>query len=65
MTDNGIGISDNKKVMTPYFTTKKSGTGLGLPIVVKILNEHSADFSIKNLENKKGAAVEIAFTKYE
>ncbi|MEC7168946.1 MAG: ATP-binding protein [Pseudomonadota bacterium] len=63
LTDNGIGISDNKKVMTPYFTTKKSGTGLGLPIVVKILNEHSADFSIKNLENKKGAAVEIAFTK--
>ena len=63
LTDNGIGISDNKKVMTPYFTTKKSGTGLGLPIVVKILNEHSADFSIKNLENKKGTAVEIAFTK--
>ena len=33
--------------MTPYFTTKKKGTGLGLPIVNKIINEHSGDFSIK------------------
>ena len=37
--------------MTPYFTTKKTGTGLGLPIVSKIINEHSGNFSIKN--NKK------------
>ena len=34
--------------MTPYFTTKKTGTGLGLPIVTKIINEHSGSFSIKN-----------------
>ena len=26
--------------MTPYFTTKTKGTGLGLPIVNKIINEH-------------------------
>ena len=38
--------------MTPYFTTKAKGTGLGLPIVSKIINEHSGDFSIKNI--KKG-----------
>ena len=24
--DNGTGITDSKKAMTPYFTTKKSGT---------------------------------------
>ena len=45
LTDNGTGISDTKKVMTPYFTTKTKGTGLGLPIVNKIINEHSGDFS--------------------
>ena len=48
LTDNGTGISDTKKVMTPYFTTKIKGTGLGLPIVSKIINEHSGDFLIQN-----------------
>ena len=46
--DNGIGITDAKKSMTPYFTTKKTGTGLGLPIVSKIINEHSGKITIKN-----------------
>ena len=44
LTDNGSGITDPKKAMTPYFTTKKTGTGLGLPIVTKIINEHLGDF---------------------
>ena len=33
LTDNGTGISDTKKVMTPYFTTKIKGTGLGLSLI--------------------------------
>ena len=48
LTDNGPGITDAKKAMTPYFTTKKKGTGLGLPIVTKIINEHFGNFSIKS-----------------
>ena len=44
--------------MTPYFTTKKNGTGLGLPIVTKIINEHSGDITILN-RNTKGAKVII------
>jgi two-component system, NtrC family, nitrogen regulation sensor histidine kinase NtrY len=59
LKDNGIGITDAKKVMTPYFTTKKTGTGLGLPIVNKIINEHSGDFSIVN---KKNNGIEIFIT---
>ena len=54
--DNGEGISDTKKVMTPYFTTKKKGTGLGLPIVSKIINEHSGELIIKK---DKGTKIEI------
>ena len=54
--DNGEGISDTKKVMTPYFTTKKKGTGLGLPIVSKIINEHSGEFVIKK---ENGTKIEI------
>ena len=40
--DSGKGISekDSQFVFTPYFTTKDSGTGLGLPIVERIVNDH-------------------------
>ena len=62
--DNGTGITEAKKAMTPYFTTKKTGTGLGLPIVTKIINEHSGDFTIKNDTFKKGAEVTIMLPKY-
>ncbi len=63
LTDNGTGISDTKKVMKPYFTTKAKGSGLGLPIVSKIINDHSGDFVIKNKKNKDGIIVEISFPK--
>jgi two-component system, NtrC family, nitrogen regulation sensor histidine kinase NtrY len=62
--DNGTGITDAKKAMTPYFTTKKTGTGLGLPIVTKIINEHSGNFSIKNRRDKSGVVVVISLPMY-
>jgi len=62
--DNGTGITDAKKAMTPYFTTKKTGTGLGLPIVTKIINEHSGNFSIKNQTDKSGVLITISLPKY-
>ena len=63
--DNGPGITDAKKVMTPYFTTKKTGSGLGLPIVTKIINEHNGKISIKNKsKNDKGTIVTITLPKY-
>ena len=52
LIDNGTGILDTKKVMTPYFTTKKKGSGLGLPIVSKIINEHTGDLTIINNTNE-------------
>ena len=63
LTDNGPGITDAKKAMTPYFTTKKKGTGLGLPIVSKIINEHSGTFSIKNNKKDKGTIITILLPK--
>ena len=60
LLDNGPGITDTKKAMTPYFTTKKAGSGLGLPIVTKIINEHSGNFMIKNRNKGKGIEIEIS-----
>ena len=49
--------------MTPYFTTKKTGTGLGLPIVTKIINEHSGNLTIKNNKKPSGTTVIISIPK--
>ena len=59
MKDNGTGFKDTKNILKPYFTTKQDGTGLGLPIVSKIINEHSGD--IEFINNSKGAEINIHF----
>jgi len=62
--DNGHGF-DNKlldSAFEPYTTTKNKGTGLGLPIVKKIIDEHKGLISIKN-NKEKGATLKIFFLK--
>ncbi len=41
ITDNGVGLpEDRARLFEPYVTTRAKGTGLGLPIVKKIIEEH-------------------------
>ncbi len=63
LIDNGVGFKhiDKKKMLTPYFTTKKSGTGLGLAIVSKIINDHNSTIVFNS--NKIGAQIEISIPK--
>ena len=53
-TDTGGGISaDNlSRVFEPYFTTKPSGSGLGLLIVRRIVREHGGELAIESSEGK-------------
>ena len=59
--DNGTGFEDVKnnikKIINPYFTTKKDGTGLGLAIVNKIINDHNGELEFYSIKN--GAKIEI------
>ena len=57
MLDNGPGFNDTTNILKPYYTTKKDGTGLGLPIVTKIINEHNGE--IEFVKNSKGAEINI------
>ena len=65
LVDNGIGFDqikdDIKKIINPYFTTKKNGTGLGLSIVNKIINDHNGKIKFSSIDN--GAKIEIIFLK--
>ncbi|MDK9707920.1 MAG: ATP-binding protein [Desulforhopalus sp.] len=52
--DNGIGIvPDNlQRVFDPYFTTKSTGTGLGLALSAKIVEEHGGTIKIASVESE-------------
>jgi PAS domain S-box-containing protein len=56
VADNGPGISDEnmRKILEPLFTTKSFGTGLGLPAVEKILEQHGGGLDVRS-EPGKGA----------
>lgn len=47
-----------EKVFEPYFTTKRSGTGLGLAMVKKIVEEHQGHIAIQS-DSKEGTLVTI------
>lgn len=51
--DTGVGISKEEldKVFDPFYTTKDSGTGIGLPIVLNIINNSGGKMSIESSEN--------------
>jgi signal transduction histidine kinase len=50
VADTGVGIPEEyaSKIFEPYFTTKQSGSGLGLTLVFKIIQEHQGEISVKS-----------------
>jgi signal transduction histidine kinase len=51
-TGSGMSAGNLSRVFEPYFTTKPSGTGLGLLIVRRIVREHGGELSIESSEGK-------------
>lgn len=62
VADNGIGLpEDRARLFEPYVTTREKGTGLGLPIVKKIIEEHGGRLTLEDApvfdsELEKGGA---------
>ncbi len=51
ISDNGIGLpEDRARLFEPYVTTRDKGTGLGLPIVKKIIEEHGGTLRLDDAE---------------
>ncbi len=63
INDSGKGLPKNfskNKILEPYITTKKTGSGLGLPIVLKIVQEHDGNFFLENYKNGTSAIIELS-----
>ena len=55
IADNGIGLpEDRARLFEPYVTTRDSGTGLGLPIVKKIIEEHGGVLTLTDADIFEG-----------
>lgn len=50
LKDNGPGIEEEAqtKIFIPFFTTKKSGSGIGLSLSRQIMRQHNASLSVKS-----------------
>ena len=61
--DNGPGFAQKilARIFEPYITTKERGTGLGMAMVKKIVDEHGGRIDVQNRTDTNGAKVSILF----
>jgi two-component system, NtrC family, nitrogen regulation sensor histidine kinase NtrY len=61
--DNGKGFpkENRQRLLEPYMTTRAEGTGLGLPIVAKILEDHGGGIELLDVPSGHGARVKLYF----
>ena len=58
--DSGSGIAPDmlERIFDPYFTTKPQGTGLGLPIALRIIQAHGGTLDVSSTLGR-GTTVEV------
>lgn len=54
VSDNGVGMSDEVRanMFTPFFSSRPSGTGLGLPLAAKIIDMHGGSIHAESIVGK-------------
>ena len=67
IVDNGKGFpkEQRQRLLEPYMTTRAEGTGLGLPIVAKILEDHGGGLELLDAPGGQGARVRLHFPNRE
>jgi signal transduction histidine kinase len=59
VSDSGPGISDNVSIFEPFSSSKEGGTGLGLPIVHRIVSDHGGEISIDRVDGRTVFRIEL------
>jgi len=57
--DNGPGFSNLDNALTPFYTTKSHGSGIGLSLCAEITRNHGGEFTLENTDN--GAKIVMAW----
>ena len=57
--DNGQGIENTDNLFIPYFTTKKSGNGIGLFLSRQIIEAHGGEIELRNRTDQQGCVATI------
>ena len=57
--DDGPGVSDTSNLFTPFFTTKPSGSGIGLVLARQIAEAHGGSLVVRNRKTGRGAEAVI------
>ncbi len=68
VSDTGVGIdpADTEKLFVPFFTTKKEGTGLGLPICQRIVQAHGGEIDVHSVHGRGATfTVRLPLSKVE
>jgi signal transduction histidine kinase len=57
--DQGLGIANSENLFVPFYTTKPSGSGVGLALARRIARAHGGDITLVNREGGPGACATI------
>ena len=58
--DNGPGFANLDNALTPFYTTKSHGSGIGLSLCAEITRNHGGDFTLENTDN--GAKITMSWS---
>ncbi len=66
VTDHGIGMNleEREQMFDPFFTTRKTGTGLGLAVCHQIVEQHHGSFEVRSSPGK-GTSITLALPKQQ
>ncbi|MBU2513168.1 hypothetical protein KJ966_17640 [bacterium] len=59
--DQGHGIANPENILTPFYTTKQKGSGIGLALCHQIIEAHQGTLAIQNRSGGIGAEVVLTF----
>ncbi|OUS32920.1 histidine kinase [Thalassotalea sp. 42_200_T64] len=64
LSDNGPGFANLDNVLTPFYTTKQNGSGIGLSLCAEIIRHHGGQLTVSNRQDS-GAKISMTWPLIE